>query len=616
VEKEDMFNADLSHQSEQFTIELPQQIDPTLHQQLQLRCPQYKYKKEELVSLDTTQKHVQIKLNAICITTYIAKYAQSTDEKLMLLHILNQAEYAMLTENTFTGILNREINYAKSIDQQYDAACLIAKYKGRGTLALKPDFLCFIGSQCKDSHKAFNMYLLAAQREYKNAQLMVALSYETGKGIEVNKDKACYWAGRAAEDKNNSSAHYTFGKLLLEKKYSSRAEKEKHEKEAFIHLKIATSQGDKEAQYLLGLLYFEGKGTRSNKRKAFQCFQELLPYHKDRSYKDRGELFYVLGKMYFLGWGTRCNERKGLKYLEKSANEGDSDAQLFFLVSRWNNSDEQENVDHLEMLASKNTDAKMLLATIYFKRANAGLDPESNLDLAYNMAKCAAETGDPMAQFQLAKILDRQKKTEEALAYLSLASRSVDRNTQRQIASFYWDKSDRTSDDEERAISLYLSLANRGDTGSMIILTEHYLELNKNEEADHWLRYLEHSNNGLALMVIDSIRMMREANMNFDQVIEGLAPIPKEIEEGLSATLPLIAGYVQTEPQFSLGPFSNGIPLSISQHHPEKRTNPKLLRQLARQAHYTAKRQREMDAITQRRKNQESVFLHPHNLKG
>jgi hypothetical protein len=37
---------------------------------------------------------------------FIVKYAHSVDEKLMLLHILNQPEYAMLTQNAFTGTLN------------------------------------------------------------------------------------------------------------------------------------------------------------------------------------------------------------------------------------------------------------------------------------------------------------------------------------------------------------------------------------------------------------------------------------------------------------------------------------------------------------------------------
>ena len=124
---------------------------------------------------------------------------------------------------------------------------------------------------------------------------------------------------------------------------------------SFQHFLTAAENGDRDSQYLVSVLYSEGKGTQQNTVKAFgwyrkaadaghamaqnnlgNCFEKGLGTEKDlvaarqwylkAADQNVPQAQYNLARIYGMGLGIEKDETKSRHYLQKAADQGYTDA--------------------------------------------------------------------------------------------------------------------------------------------------------------------------------------------------------------------------------------------------------------------------------------------------
>ncbi len=86
-------------------------------------------------------------------------------------------------------------------------------------------------------------------------------------------------------------------------------------------IEAAAEQGDMEAQFNLGLMYYDGEGTEVNYEKVLYWWEKAAEQGDVRAQ-------FNVGSMYYDGEGTEVNYKKALYWYEKAAEQGDVDAQF------------------------------------------------------------------------------------------------------------------------------------------------------------------------------------------------------------------------------------------------------------------------------------------------
>lgn len=80
------------------------------------------------------------------------------------------------------------------------------------------------------------------------------------------------------------------------------------------------NQGNRDAQHLLGLMYYTGQGIPQNYKQALAWFQKAAA-------QGIADAQYVLGAMYYTAKGTPRNDREAVAWFRKAAEQGHADAQ-------------------------------------------------------------------------------------------------------------------------------------------------------------------------------------------------------------------------------------------------------------------------------------------------
>lgn len=114
----------------------------------------------------------------------------------------------------------------------------------------------------QDMTEAVRWWRLAADQGYADAQNALALAYANGFGTPVVRDEAMrLW--RAAAGQGHALAQYNLGgHLVLHAQDRSRLE------EGVQWLTKSAEQGDGDAQFFLGNLYFTGEGVKRDEERA------------------------------------------------------------------------------------------------------------------------------------------------------------------------------------------------------------------------------------------------------------------------------------------------------------------------------------------------------------
>jgi TPR repeat protein len=159
----------------------------------------------------------------------------------------------------------------------------------------------------RDSKKAFEYYLAAANQGYKPSFFCVADFYNNEYSSLYNLAAALEWYAKA----DCAEAYFKMCRIYEKEKY-------KDFKKAFECCQKAAALGnDLEYDYKLAMYYYEGKGTSRNSSLAIEHF--LKCYKKHKNYDVRMQAAYFLGMIYKNGAGIERNDMEAFNYFQEAA---------------------------------------------------------------------------------------------------------------------------------------------------------------------------------------------------------------------------------------------------------------------------------------------------------
>ena len=315
----------------------------------------------------------------------------------------------------------------------------------------------FIVEQCNVTAAKF--YLRATHMAHLDGMTNYAALLLAGKGVEKNEAKAA-WLLKKACEKNYAKAQNELGVMY----YKGLGVEENPDKAVDLFTQSA-DKGNVFALNNLGIAYEEGRGVVRDYAKATICYEKssrlgnvnglnnlgyikLLQKQYDQALEylhqacDRGssDAMYNIGNIYRLGLGVNADISIAVKYFYRSANLGHLKSQRTVA----------------DLLYKGVSDAipcnKQEAASFYYKAAmNGDAEACNNLGILYEDGcegitkneqkaiewfKKASELGCDNAMFNLASILERRNKTEEARDLLRRASSMGNSKAREKIGLF------------------------------------------------------------------------------------------------------------------------------------------------------------------------------------
>ena len=197
------------------------------------------------------------------------------------------------------------------------------------------------GGVPKDKEKAFYWSKKAAESEHAYAQHWLGKMYAIGFGVSKDREQANYWYKKSAENRNagakqesvetqannspselqktkaeqgDANAQWRLGDIY----YYGEGVSEDFEKARYWREKAAENE-HVGAQWELGRMYYRGEGVPKDFEKAFY-------WYKKSAENGHAVSQYNLGVMYYNGEGIPKDNEKAVYWLEKSAENGDPDA--------------------------------------------------------------------------------------------------------------------------------------------------------------------------------------------------------------------------------------------------------------------------------------------------
>ncbi|KAH3722464.1 sel1 repeat family protein [Pelomyxa schiedti] len=297
----------------------------------------------------------------------------------------------------------------------------------------------------KDSVKAFQYYMLAAQQGELNAQRNVGLCYKNGEGVNMDKTEAVRWFKMSSAlpiSCANLSNCYRNGdgikkdpveslrllKLAAEKGVKTAQCKLAGETsdpvEAFRLLSLAAAQGDAVAQFKVGTALIKGNGVEKNPAEAARFFRMAAAQGVHAAMR-------ALGVMCEEGNGLPRDSSESFRWFRQAADLGYSVAQSdvgwcyytgtgvgrdFSMAVYWY----QKAIDNPKGTASQ---AHNNLALCYSR----GHGVTQNLGEAFRLYRTSAIQGNAFSQFNAALSLEHHngtptKDTREAMRWYRLAA--------------------------------------------------------------------------------------------------------------------------------------------------------------------------------------------------
>ena len=168
-------------------------------------------------------------------------------------------------------------------------------------------------------NKAFPLLIQAAEDSLSSAWYSLGWCYENGAGVTKDIEKAKEWYLKAA----NGGVIDAFDNLGLlnyeQKQYDV----------AFNFWKAGAEKEQANAQFNLGICYYNGKGTNKNLTEAGYWWRKsALQGHVKAQLS--------LGFSYYNGEGTKKDKKEAFKWWLKSAEQGDSEGQYYIAICYYN----------------------------------------------------------------------------------------------------------------------------------------------------------------------------------------------------------------------------------------------------------------------------------------
>ncbi len=186
---------------------------------------------------------------------------------------------------------------------------------------------------------AYKFIIRAAFSGMKEAQYQVGILLSQGRGISKNIEESLIWFQKAKEQGHQqASVKYKDIKLLSDSKKGNKNSQyllgmeylynSENYQTAIYWLEQSAKNGLNEAQYTLGVLFYEGKYTEKNYKKAVYWFEKAAK-------KGYPKAQYFLGSLYCYGEGVLKDLYKAAKWLRKANEQGENVSELWNRYELW-----------------------------------------------------------------------------------------------------------------------------------------------------------------------------------------------------------------------------------------------------------------------------------------
>lgn len=230
----------------------------------------------------------------------------------------------------------------------------------------------------------------------------------------------------------------------------------------------AAENGNGNAMFAIGLLYYNGKGVPKNNAEAMTWFKKavdkgdyysfplIATIHLEsqnyteamNSYKkavDKGFTFamYVVGMMYYKGLGTNQNYTEAMVWLRKVAEKGNANAMYMMGCMYYNGEGVTQNYTEAMNLFRKaaekgDADAMNFIGHMYYN----GIGITQNYTEAFNWYKKGAENGNVSAMWNLGSMYHSPQGAwnyTEAFKWFKKGAEKGHKKAMEQIAKMYQD---------------------------------------------------------------------------------------------------------------------------------------------------------------------------------
>lgn len=212
------------------------------------------------------------------------------------------------------------------------------------------------------------------------AQGLLGKLYCIGWGVEKNVLKGLAYLLKAANSGDKSSEAFLNAIFM----------KGKIEKKAI--------QGDVNAQFFLGKMYYYGLGIEADEKEAFKWFHKA-------AINDSPDAQLFLGRLYNTGQGVEKDYQKAAEWLQKAIGQGSHDAESTLVSMYCNDELIPENYKIVTQMVLKS------LGSMYGHIQVTILQPYDNKQKSHlidhgqlEKIKKSAKRGEPLAQFMLAML--------------------------------------------------------------------------------------------------------------------------------------------------------------------------------------------------------------------
>ncbi|WP_455210341.1 tetratricopeptide repeat protein [Kaarinaea lacus] len=237
-----------------------------------------------------------------------------------------------------------------------------------------------------DSNDAFYWYEQAARNGHSESQFKLGWFYYNGEFIAKDLTLAQYWFDEAAKQ-NHSGAKQQVALMKAQTKKQKQSQSD--------ILIAQANQGNKDAQYQLGLLYLNGE--KSNRKTAIsQNTPEALRWFIAAANQNHVEAQFQVGMIYFDPQSTENTQAE--QWLTKAASNQHLEAQ-YFLGSLYESQGEADKAAKwLDRAVEQNHDGALdLLFLLYLDKRLSSVDKNK----AIQWLEKASQKGYIEAQYQL-----------------------------------------------------------------------------------------------------------------------------------------------------------------------------------------------------------------------
>ena len=359
------------------------------------------------------------------------------------------------------------------------------EYENTVNLYVTKGEMLFLKGQFKE---AYPLIKDSAESGSPRAMYLMASYYNDGYGtIHIDTEKRNKWCEKAFSYKEPISM-YGYAAWCIEDEH----EKQKIYSDIFPKINEMAWDRDIIAQYVLGLMYFNGDGVT-------QDHTEAVKWYTKAAEQGHAKAQYNLGVMYEKGEGVTRSFKEAVKWYTKAAEQGLDSAQ--YNLGNMYKKGYGVSYNYTEALKWYTKAAEQGYAIAQYKLGDI-------YSISYNYTEAlkwytkAAEQGNTMAQYNLGLIYENgefvSQDYAEALKWYTKAAEQGYANAQYNLGNMYKNGCG-VSHNYTEALKWYAKAAEQGYADAQYILAENYyygdhVERNRDEAAKWYKKAAENGN--------------------------------------------------------------------------------------------------------------------------